>query len=179
MINKGDAVEFITTTQQKYDSLSTKVQGCFYFCSDSKSLYIGDVCLVNSTKTKEELFPIGKIETFFDNEDHSNYLGFTWERCLQGRSPIGIDSSDDDFKTIGSQLGEKKHKLTVEEMPSHGHNVDVGSTSSLSKNKFASGWRPLNIDYTDYEGTIYPTGGDQEHNNIQPSEVVAFWRRIA
>lgn len=24
--------------------------------------------------------PVGKVEIFYDNDDHSNYLGFTWKR---------------------------------------------------------------------------------------------------
>lgn len=178
MITAGDKVEYYATTQAKYDALETKEQGSFYFCTDTSSLYIGDSCIVSPSKTKDELFPIGKIEVFFDNEDHSNYLGFTWERCLQGRSPIGIDSSDNDFKTIGSQLGEKKHKLTVEEMPSHRHGYRYGGTGTGSS--VAVGWHAFTIDNENQvDDAIKLAGGDQEHNNIQPSEVVAFWRRIS
>ena len=31
--------------------------------------------------------PIGKVEVFFDNEEHNSYLGFTWER-------INIEETD-------------------------------------------------------------------------------------
>lgn len=40
------------------------------------------------------IYPIGIVITFYDNDDPSNFLGLTWQRCLQGRSPIGVDSSD-------------------------------------------------------------------------------------
>lgn len=40
------------------------------------------------------IYPIGIVITFYDNDDPSNFLGLTWQRCLQERSPIGVDSSD-------------------------------------------------------------------------------------
>lgn len=33
-----------------------------------------------------ELYPVGRIITWYDNDDHSNFLGLTWERCLLGAS---------------------------------------------------------------------------------------------
>lgn len=35
----------------------------------------------------------------------------------EGRSPIGVDKSDTDFEILGTKGGEKKHKLTVNEIP--------------------------------------------------------------
>lgn len=52
------------------------------------------------------LLPIGKIEIFYDNEDHSD-SGFTWERTAIGKVPVGINTSDTDFNTVGKTGGEK------------------------------------------------------------------------
>ena len=83
-------------------------------------------------------FPVGKIEIFYDNLDHSNYMGFKWQRCLSERSPIGYNpSSTDSYKTIGSQFGEKRHTLTINEMPSHSHPSDnVNTTVKGSDNVY-------------------------------------------
>ena len=106
---------------------------------------------INELKTAilDSAFPVGKVEVFFDNEDHSNYLGFQWERTLQGLTPVGIQSTDTDFATIGKTGGAKtvnlqhthsyahthgvpgvahthstgNHTLTTSEMPSHTHNL--------------------------------------------------------
>lgn len=125
---------------------------------------------------KSELFPIGKIEVFFDSNDHSNYLGFSWERCLIGRAPVGINPNDSDFDTIGKQVGEKTHQLTIDEMPSHNHTYKYGGTANGTK--VAVGWHAFQIDDANKDDGINPIGGNLPHNNVQPSETVAFWKRI-
>lgn len=117
------------------------------------------------------LFPIGKIEIFYDNNDHSNYLGFTWQRVGAGRTLVGIDTNDSDFNTIGKTGGEKTHLLKISEMPSHHHGVyyaDTGGQGNVAR-PTASGTTTATSN----------TGGDQPHNNLQPYIVVAFWRRTA
>lgn len=109
-----------------------------------------------------ELYPVGIIVPFADNLDHSSFLGFTWERCLIGRTPVGIDTNDTDFSEIGKQLGEKTHLLTDTEAPKL---KPRGSTSIVSDND------------NDFAGPSY-NGLGEPHNNIQPSEVVAFWKRV-
>ena len=111
---------------------------------------------------KESIYPVGIIIQFADNLDHSSFLGFTWDRCLIGRTPVGIDTNDSDFNEIGKQLGEKTHLLTDIEAPKL---KPRGSTSIVSDND------------DDFAGPSY-NGTGEPHNNIQPSEVVAFWKRV-
>lgn len=40
----------------------------------------------------------------------------------QGRTLVGVNTSDNDFKTPEKTGGEKTHKLTISEMPRHSHN---------------------------------------------------------
>lgn len=120
-------------------------------------------------------FPIKKIIIFNDNEDHSNYLGFTWEKIAGGKVLIGIDSTDTDFNTIGKIGGEKEHTLTIDEMPSHSHSVKANDNAAEGT---AIG---VIVPYS-YTGTnrdTSKTGGDQPHNNLQPYQVVAYWQRIS
>lgn len=89
---------------------------------------------------------------------------------LKGRVPVGLDSDDTDFNSIGKTGGEKTHKLTIEEMPNHTHNFKYGF-------KFVSGaneWGAANTDYQEIGNVISPAGGDQPHNNLQPYEVNNF-----
>ena len=118
--------------------------------------------LFQSSNMAEAFYPIGIIVPFADNLDHSSFLGFTWERCLVGRTPVGIDINDTDFSEIGKQLGEKTHLLTDTEVPKL---KPRGSTSIVSDND------------NDFAGPSY-NGLGEPHNNIQPSEVVAFWKRV-
>ena len=108
----------------------------------------------------DKVFPVNRIVMFYDNLDHSDYLGLKWERCLGGRVPVGIDSNDLDFNTIGNQIGEKEHTLTSSEVPS----LNTGTQS-------------VGIHSSEPLVTSYGNSG-APHNNIQPSEVIAYWRRI-
>ena len=89
----------------------------------------------------DAIFPIGQIVIKGDNEDYSNWLGFTWERTAVGKVLVGIDSTDTDFNTIGKTGGKKTHTLTVAEMPSHNHNVNYGSSAPLGLNSGSTGYK--------------------------------------
>lgn len=122
------------------------------------------------------IFPVGSIVIKADNQDYSNWLGFTWERTLVGRVAVGIDTTQTEFDTMGKTGGEKKHTLTIDEMPSHNHKVyRSGSTSagygSLFQNTSSTTELTANV--------VDNTGGGQAHNNLQPYQVVAYWKRTA
>ena len=128
-------------------------------------------------KLLSELFPINKIEVFFDAEDHSNFLGFQWEMVSQGRIPIGLDTSDTDFNEIGKTGGEKEVILTIDQIPPHDHK-DGKLNEAIDAN---NGGRSAVIVHKSESGTIptTKTGGGQPHNNMPPYIVMAFWKRIA
>lgn len=135
-------------------------------------------------------FPVKKIVMFNDNDDHSNYLGFTWERIASGKVLIGIDSTDTDFNTIGKTGGEKEHTLTIDEMPAHSHKLN-GNTNvtfddsatypyllASAKRGYATGSNvTFGGNYTINDTTTI--GGGQAHNNMPPYQVAAFWQRIS
>ena len=129
-------------------------------------------------KLLAEAFPINKVEVFFDAEDHSNFLGFQWEKVSQGRIPVGLNLNDTDFDTIGKTGGEKEHTLTINEMPSHNH-----GTKGAGNCAFANGGYTLQADNNGNNpmpnATTALTGGGQAHNNMPPYIVMAFWRRVA
>ena len=125
-------------------------------------------------KLLAEAFPINKVEVFFDAEDHSNFLGFQWEMVSQGRIPIGLDTSDTDFNTIGKIGGEKEVTITIDQIPPHNHPLAVEGGSSAKWGAKVQQGNTSNDNYA-----IGSTGGSQPHNNMPPYIVMAFWKRIA
>lgn len=115
-----------------------------------------------------------------NNPANDGYIG-TWELYGIGRTTVCIDINDNDFNTAGKQIGEKSHKLTTDEMPSHSHTVYIASVSG-SNTKYVK--VNLTGDCDDAPtlwraGVTSDVGNNNEHNNIQPSIVVYRWRRIA
>ena len=127
-------------------------------------------------KLLDSIYPIGRGFIDFTNTDYSNYLGFTWERELVGLTPIGYDPDDTDFNEIGKTVGEKTHTLTIDEMPNHSHIYPSGEAGSTQNSQYG----PINSsNYNKYQSSTYGTGGNQAHNNLQPYQVVAYWKRVA
>ena len=125
------------------------------------------------------IFPVGQIVIKGDNEDYSNWLGFTWERTAVGKVLVGIDSTDTDFNEIGKTSGEKKVTLTVAQMPKHSHEVKYGTTANLGLNSGTTGYK-LNYENGGAQQlNAITAGGGEAHNNLQPYQVVAYWKRIA
>ncbi len=122
-----------------------------------------------------EAFPLNKVEVFFDALDHSNFLGFTWERIAEGKFPVGYDPNDTDYSQIGATGGEKTHTLTIDEMPKHSHRIAAsGSTVAGYSGVFRS-----NGSDGMHTGFLEETGEDQPHENRPPYLVMAFWKRVA
>lgn len=93
---------------------------------------------------------------------------------LKGRVPVGRDSAQAEFDTLGEIGGAKTHTLTVAEMPSHVHNVQ-GSTNGyaggIAGGLFFSSTPPT---HPGYQNVIDAAGGGGAHNNLQPYQVVNY-----
>lgn len=123
------------------------------------------------------VFPIGSTYVTQTNTNPSTILGFgTWER-LKGKVCLGLDEDDNDLKTIGNTGGEKTHKLTINEMPSHNHLTRAATPGSASG--FGDGFVGLTNSYSqDSNFSTGNSGGGKEHNNMQPYQVVGYmWIR--
>jgi microcystin-dependent protein len=89
--------------------------------------------------------------------------------------PVGIDSRDSDFNSVGKTGGEKTHTLIVDEIPSHNH-----SFASVINGTNPSDSSPLRVQSDRYQwggtsSTITTnTGNNQPHNNMQPYVVMNY-----
>lgn len=126
------------------------------------------------------LFPIGFIVSVNSATFDPNVIyGGTWER-LKGKMIIGVDEDDTDFATGGLTGGEKKHTLTVDEMPSHTHEMiyGYGSGSETTYNASVTG-KQKSITGATYTTENVRTGGDQPHNNMPPYITAYMWIKTA
>ena len=98
---------------------------------------------------------------------------------LQGRTPIHVG----DGHTLGEKSGEQNHTLSISEIPTHTHAVNVASTNGTaiipSGNLLAGGSNQL---YTAPDAnlaamagaTLANVGGSQAHLNMQPFLTLSF-----
>lgn len=155
-----------------------------------------------------KIYPVGSIYMCAEYKNPKDFLGGTWVEWGKGRVPVGVDSSDTDFKTPGKEGGEKTHTLDVSEMPSHNHegtytkpksettgkpddngeysvtkysvhyDVTEGGTRYVETSSGMVVPIPLSNVIESIHG-VYPNGGSQAHNNLQPYITCYMWKRTA
>ena len=128
----------------------------------------------------DDIYPINSIYISLSPTSPASLFGGTWEKI---RDKFLLSESD--TISAGSTGGEATHTLTVDEMPSHNHNVSYGgyytiqnTTSSFlgsGEPSFAIGPRASDTALT----YISNTGGSQAHNNMPPYLAVYMWKRTA
>lgn len=91
----------------------------------------------------------------------------------RGRAIVNMDSNDIDLNDVGNVYGAKEHKLVVAEMPEHSHQQDHFQFDSTVGSDAGGGSSRMNLNPFDTS----KVGGDQAHNNMQPSIVAAFITR--
>lgn len=124
-------------------------------------------------------YPAGSIYLSINNTNPSKWFGGTWEQIAKGRTLVGVDSTDSDFNYSQKIGGEKKHQLTVEEMPSHNHATSTWNYYSGDRsngNKIAG-----TMDAADGGHTVYTSGAgnDKAHNNMPPFFTCYIWLKVA
>ena len=153
---------------------------------------------------KENALPARAIIMWSGN---INAIPTGWALCdgtrgtpnLKGRFVVGYDPSESDYNQIGNNGGEKEHTLTIEEMPSHSHDMDNaggrhqhtvsnvmstynsdedGDRGSVDRSDYFS--QSLFTSYTkiDHKHAIKNKGQDAAHENRPPYYVLAFIMKL-
>lgn len=90
---------------------------------------------------------------------------------LRGRFIVGQDSRDTDYDEIHKTGGEKKHTLSVDEIPPHSHYYSKAIASNGEVKHYGS---HTITDLTYESQETGSTGGNQPHENRPPYYVLAF-----
>lgn len=137
--------------------------------------------LINTTidNTINSIYPIGSVYISLTETNPGTYLKGTWEQFGQGRTLIGVGEGWDgvtglDF-TLGTTGGEYKHKLVIDEIPSHAHKYYSPIAQEVSPSSNTSTYGNYNKDYKIDSDSV---GGDGYHNNLQPYITAYFWKRV-
>ena len=148
-----------------------------------------------SAKSPLDSYPVGSIYISTTNTNPGTIFGGTWVAFGEGRTLVGVDTTQEEFDTVEETGGEKGHTLTIDEMSSHNHTsrlyldqsgYGVTIPKGASYFKFSKGDDIISWNssaQTDKHiwsiGTSTATGGSQAHNNLQPYITVYMWRRTA
>lgn len=141
-----------------------------------------------------QVYPVGSVYTNAnDNRNPKEVLGWSasiWTRFAVGMTLVGAEgntssermsamwSKPDNINLIlEQQFGEFEHRIIKNELPSDSiEGVVTATGSSYAGDSGRNGGEALhNVKI----GSVVSAGGmDKPHNNVQPSVVVAMWRRI-
>lgn len=122
-----------------------------------------------------KIYPVGSIYMSVNSSNPNTLFGGTWEAIAKGRTLVGVDTSQTEFNTVKKTGGEKTHKLTINEIPSHTHNI--GSIAKWAANQYGIGTgASATIGLFDNVHSL-STGNGEEHNNLQPYFTCYIWQR--
>lgn len=140
------------------------------------------------------IYPVGAIYMSVSSTSPATLFGGTWVAWGSGRVPVGINTSDSDFNTIGKMGGEKTHILTAQEVPLVTgsilmHGAAAATNVAYTTGAFRAGTTApqytnaasLNTSGASSIGTLDFTnsGGNGAHNNLQPYITCYMWKRTA
>ena len=118
---------------------------------------------------RQDAIPVGA--SMYCVESPAAYYGGTWEEQDKDKFPLAAG----DIYPAGSMGGEATHTMTLDELVSHGHRVNMYAPSSGTTTG-------LQVTTT---GALYATeittgsGGGQPFNILPPYTAKKFWTKIA
>lgn len=137
-------------------------------------------------KAKLDAHPVGSYYWSNDSTSPATLFGGTWEALPPGYTLIAQGSGSDSFGsftyTAGQKYGERKHKLTTDELASHSHTYLLDTTKKGTAQDKGSWFvdagtigeqSPVKGRSTDAAGKSVP------HNTLPPSIASYGWRRTA
>lgn len=116
----------------------------------------------------------------------------TWQRYAEGKALVGYSSDTssltaDWYKVNGNTHGNDKVSIAIENIPAHKHGVytygDANNVVGISGNHYPSGTSNTgdansgNLSPADH--STDDVGGGQPIEVVQPSIVIAVWKRVA
>ena len=129
------------------------------------------------TTLLDAVYPIGSVYSAYTSTSPATRFGGTWS-AITGRFPY--------YNAGTGTGGSNEHTLTIDEMPSHTHPMELYGVNNSSTTGGWMGKYPVRINEdTNYNWPInwglyfYSAGGSQAHNNMPAYQTLYAWRRTA
>lgn len=140
--------------------------------------------LIDSIKSRIDIleskcpYPVGSI--YIQQKDTPTpadlYNDTCWICTFQGKTLVGLDELQAEFDLLGGNGGDKKINLTLGQLPRHSHTI----VPTLDGNPDYP-YDTVQVVRAGYHGDMLamtePAGNNESHYNLQPYEVVNYWRR--
>lgn len=147
-----------------------------------------DIRALDALLKKGSQIPIGDLafttKHFETPADFKAHIGYgDWIPYAKGSAIVGFDKDGAKgtwTKVMGNHYGTSEHLMTVDEMPSHIHKLKHGRDNGSTDNDAGTVASDTDTWSGQYipDSTILPAGGNQPHNNVQPSVVIGVWLRV-
>lgn len=159
----------------------TPIQGVIENSLDSNSTINAPSIAAVKNYILNSIHPVGSIYMSVNSTNPSQLFGGTWVQWGSGRVPVGVDTSQTEFKTVEKTGGEKTHTMTIGQLPNHDHKYlggaaivtrpDGGVKGVASGGNWVEGL--LSIPTTSSAGSSEP------FNILQPYITCYMWKRTA
>ena len=133
--------------------------------------------------TVDDIYPVGSVKIMYSA--WSGFSGQTWVLFGSGKTLVGQDTNDSDFDTLLETGGSKTHTLTIAQIPSHQHQINLNKYGSddlgtwTHPNPKAADGNSNQMKEYDMIGRSVAAGSGQSHPIVQPYQVVLYYRRTA
>lgn len=137
----------------------------------------------------DDIHPIGSIYMSMNNINPSNFFGGTWRLIAPGQVLVGVNEASPVFGTSRKTGGEQTHRISIDEMPSHSHDMHAMMNGNIRRGvgyyqtnaQFGTLWSLLSSGETNTTGKIVidNTGGTKPLSLMQPYLTCYIWERIS
>lgn len=127
----------------------------------------------------EKATPIGLV-AIWDRPAQEIPEGWVEHTEMRGNVPVGHNSGDTNFGSLGNTVGAKEITLDITQIPAHYHEQgSEGLYSDYGGGVVMGDRNYINGPHTSYRNQRTTSkGGGQGHSNIQPSRIVKFIRFV-
>ena len=129
----------------------------------------------------DDIHPVGSIYMSMNNTNPSRLFGGNWRLIAPGQVLVGVNESSPQFSTPRKTGGEQTHKISIDEMPSHNHQLLTPYTANGGGQVIV----PNIVGNARLSDSTYRcrptenTGGGKPFNLMQPYLTCYIWERIS